>query len=56
LHYEIAPTTIQEFAAIFMHAADLNCANTGAVATAPALEIVVVPEVTALIVVTPAPF
>jgi hypothetical protein len=38
-----------------MRAADLYCANVGAAAVAPAERTVVVPEVTALIVQTPAP-
>jgi hypothetical protein len=49
------PTTIHEFAAIFMHDADFLVAIVGAVAVAPAEEIVVVPGVTADTVVVPAP-
>jgi hypothetical protein len=50
------PTTIHELAAILIQAADLYRDNTGDPITVPALTTVVVPGVTAVIVVTPAPF
>ena len=48
--------TSQVSVAVLMHEAAENCAlNSGAVAVAPVDEIVVVPEVTASIVVLPTP-
>jgi hypothetical protein len=43
------------FAAVLIQAADLYCPRVGDAATAPALNTVVVPDVTALIVQTPTP-
>ena len=51
----MAPTTYQVSVAVLMQAADLYCARVGEAATAPADRTVVVPEVTALIVQSPAP-
>jgi hypothetical protein len=45
----------QVFAAVLIQAADLYCARVGLAATAPALSTVVVPGVTAEIVVRPTP-
>jgi hypothetical protein len=47
--------TYQVSVPVLTHEAALYCARVGAAATAPAERIVVVPEVTALIVQTPAP-
>jgi hypothetical protein len=43
------------FAAVLIHTADLYCVRVGDAGTAPALNTVVVPGVSALIVYTPAP-
>ena len=52
----MSPTTYQVSVATFIQDAAEYCARSfGAVAVAPVDEIVVVPEVTALIVVCPAP-
>jgi hypothetical protein len=48
--YAIAPTMYHALAAVLIQAADLYCARVGCAATVPALNTVVVPEVTALMV------
>ena len=49
------PTTYQALAAVLMQAADLYCATVGDAGVPPALNTVVVPGVTALIVQVPTP-
>jgi hypothetical protein len=51
----IAPATVQAFAAVLIATADLYCVNLGAAGVPAADTTVVVPEVTALIVKSPAP-
>ena len=51
----MAPKQAQELAAIFTHCATFEVATVGATAEAPALVMVVVPGVTALMVRVPAP-